>query len=87
MHIPPHDNRNAPIIDVNDARVPLNYFNIVKLERGVAFEYRVPGYETAIVPATGTVDVDVAGADGGNQAGVAEAAGGEAAEVLGKAVG
>jgi 5-deoxy-glucuronate isomerase len=27
----------------------------------VAFEYRVPGYETAIVPATGTVDVDVAG--------------------------
>ena len=61
MHLPPFDNRNTPIIDVNDARVPLNYFNIVKLERGVAFEYRVPGYETAIVPATGTVDVDVAG--------------------------
>ena len=37
MHIPPHDNRNAPIIDVNDARVPLNYFNIVKLARGQAF--------------------------------------------------
>jgi 5-deoxy-glucuronate isomerase len=61
MHLPPFDNRNTPIIDANDARVPLNYFNIVKLERGVAFEYRVPGYETAIVPATGTVDVDVAG--------------------------
>jgi 5-deoxy-glucuronate isomerase len=61
MHLPPFDNRNTPIIDVDDARVPLNYFNIVKLERGVAFEYRVPGYETAIVPATGTVDVDVAG--------------------------
>lgn len=61
MHLPPFDNRNTPIIDVDDARVPLNYFNIVKLQRGVAFEYRVPGYETAIVPATGTVDVDVAG--------------------------
>jgi 5-deoxy-glucuronate isomerase len=61
MHLPPFDNRNTPIIDVDDARVPLNYFNIVKLERGMAFEYRVPGYETAIVPATGTIDVDVAG--------------------------
>lgn len=62
MHIPPHDNRNAPIIDVNDARVPLNYFNIVKLSRGQAFEYRVPGYETCVVPATGAVDVEVEGA-------------------------
>ncbi len=62
MHIPPHDNGNAPIIDVNDARVPLNYFNIVKLSRGQAFEYQVPGYETCIVPATGSVDVDVGGA-------------------------
>lgn len=61
MHIPPHDNRNAPIIDVNDAQVPLNYFNIVKLSRGQSFDYQVPGYETCIVPATGTVDVDVGG--------------------------
>lgn len=59
MHIPPHDNANAPIIDVDDARVPLNYFNIVKLKRGQAFEYQVPRYETGIVPATGTVDVEV----------------------------
>ncbi len=62
MHIAPYDNRNSPVIDVDDARVPLNYFNIVKLKRGEAFEYQVPGYETAIVPATGTVDVDVEGA-------------------------
>ena len=61
MHIPPHDNRNKPIIDVDDARVPLNYFNIVKLGRGQSFTYQVPGYETAIVPATGRVDVDVGG--------------------------
>ncbi len=61
MHIPPFDNRNRAIIDAGDSRVPLNYFNIVKLECGQAFEYAVPGYETCIVPATGTVDIDVEG--------------------------
>ena len=61
MHIPPYDNHNAPVIDVNDARVPLNYFNIVKLARGQSFEYQVPDYETCIVPATGRVDIDTGG--------------------------
>ncbi len=61
MHIAPHDNQNKPIVDVEDSLVPLNYFNIVKLEKGDAFEYQVPGYETCIVPATGTVDVEVEG--------------------------
>jgi 5-deoxy-glucuronate isomerase len=61
MHISPFDNKNRPIIDAEDSRVPLNYFNIVKLKRGQAFEYSVPGYETAIVPATGTVDIEVEG--------------------------
>jgi 5-deoxy-glucuronate isomerase len=61
MHIPAHDNHNKPIIDVYDARVPLNYFNIVKLAEGQSFEYQVPGYETGIVPATGTIDVMVEG--------------------------
>ncbi|MFO6464691.1 5-deoxy-glucuronate isomerase [Jannaschia sp. KMU-145] len=61
MHIPPHDNGNAPIVDVDDATVPLNYFNIVKLTEGQSFDYRVPGYETCIVPATGTVTVETGG--------------------------
>jgi 5-deoxy-glucuronate isomerase len=61
MHIPPFDNANKPIVDVDNSRVPLNYFNIVKLKRGEAFEYRVPGYETGIVPATGTIDVEIEG--------------------------
>lgn len=61
MHIPPYDNHNKPIIDVDDARVPLNYFNIAKLKAGQSFYYQVPGYETAIVPATGTVDMTVEG--------------------------
>jgi 5-deoxy-glucuronate isomerase len=62
MHIPPHDNRNTPIVDAGHDLVPLNYFNIVKLRKGEVFDYAVPGYETCVVPATGTVDLDVDGA-------------------------
>ena len=61
MHIAPYDNANKPIVDAENSTVPLNYFNIVKLKKGEAFTYQVPGYETCIVPATGTVDVDVEG--------------------------
>ncbi len=63
MHIAPYDNGNKPIVDAENSTVPLNYFNIVKLKKGEAFTYFVPGYETCIVPATGTVDVDVEGVD------------------------
>ncbi|MEX1662103.1 5-deoxy-glucuronate isomerase [Thioclava sp. 15-R06ZXC-3] len=62
MHIAPHDNQNKPIVDVDHDLVPLNYFNIIKLKKGESFDYAVPGYETCVVPATGTVDVDVEGA-------------------------
>ena len=61
MHIAPFDNENKPIVDVDDALVPLNYLNIVKLKAGEQFRYAVPGYETCIVPATGTIDVTVGG--------------------------
>lgn len=60
MHIPPFDNQNRPIVDVDHDLVPLNYFNIVKLKAGEHFDYAVPGYETCVVPATGTVTVEVA---------------------------
>ena len=59
MHIAPYDNANKPIVDVDSDAVPLNYFNIVKLKKGERFVYAVPGYETCIVPATGSVDVTV----------------------------
>ncbi len=61
MHIAPYDNLNKPIVDIDDPTVPLNYFNIVKLKRGQSFAYQVPGYETCITPATGSVDVEVEG--------------------------
>jgi 5-deoxy-glucuronate isomerase len=70
MHIPPYDNANQPIVDADHDLVPLNYFNIVKLKAGDTFDYRVEGYETCVVPATGTVTVSVAGetfADIGNR--------------------
>ncbi len=57
MHIAPYDNQNQPIVGAQDPLVPLCYFNIVKLTRGESFVSTVPGYETGIVPATGTVDV------------------------------
>ena len=72
MHIPPHDNGNKPIVDVDDKLVPLNYFNIVKLKKGEAFTYEVPRYETCIVPATGSVDVNVEGFKADNLGGRGE---------------
>ena len=61
MHIKPFNNKNKAIVDVNDKFVPLTYFNIVKLNAGEQFHYKVSGYETCIVPATGTIDVEVIG--------------------------
>lgn len=61
MHIAPYDNQNQPIIGIDNPTTPLCYFNIVHLKRGEAFTSIVPGFESAIVPATGTVDITTAG--------------------------
>ena len=61
MHIPPHDNQNQAIVGVAHPLVPLCYFNILHLKQGETFVSDVPGYETCIVPVTGTVDVAVGG--------------------------
>ena len=65
MHIPPFNNQNKPIVDIDDNHVPLNYFNIVKLNKDQSFEYITPGYETCIVPVTGTINADSATLTGG----------------------
>ena len=70
MHIAPYDNQNQPIVDVDHPLVPLNYFNIVKLQAGETLAYQIAGYETCVVPATGTVTVEAMGetfADIGNR--------------------
>jgi 5-deoxy-glucuronate isomerase len=61
MHIAPHDNQNRPIVDLDHPLVPLVYFNILHLRAGAHFDYLTPGYETCIVPATGTVTVETMG--------------------------
>ena len=61
MHIAPHDNHNRAIVDMDNEAVPLVYFNIVNLKAGAHFDYRTPGYETCVVPATGTVTVETMG--------------------------
>ena len=61
MHIAPHDNSNKPIVDTDNELVPLNYFNIIKLKKGEVFNYSLSGYETCIVPATGTISIDIDG--------------------------
>ena len=57
MHIAPHDNHNQAIIGADHPLVPLCYFNIVHLTKGQTFTSDVPGHETCLVPATGTIDV------------------------------
>ena len=69
MHIPPYDNANKAIVDVDHSHAPLTYFNIVKLTKGESFGYAVPGYETCIVPATGLIDVQVGGFEVSNLGG------------------
>lgn len=61
MHIPHHDNQNQAIVDHDNEKTPLCYFNIVKLTKGESFTSEVEGYETCLVPATGSIDVSVAG--------------------------
>ena len=59
MHIPPYKNKNIPIIDANNSRVPFVYFNNINLTKNKIFISDVIGYETCFVPVTGTFSVNV----------------------------
>ena len=61
MHIPPFDNDNKPIIDIENNIVPNIYFNIVKLSKNEEFSICLKDYEICIVPATGTIEVNIGG--------------------------
>ena len=61
MHIPYSDNKNQPLFDINNETVPLVYFNIVKLKKGETHSYQLENHESSIVPATGTIEINVDG--------------------------
>ncbi|WP_434360950.1 5-deoxy-glucuronate isomerase [Parasalinivibrio latis] len=58
-HIPPFDNKNKAIIDINDEVTPLCYFNQVILEKGQIHTYTLDEYESVIVLAGGTCCITV----------------------------
>jgi 5-deoxy-glucuronate isomerase len=60
-HIAPFDNQNQAIVGIDDKTTPLCYFNHVRLRRGESFTHQVAGYESMLVPATGSCDVTVEG--------------------------
>ncbi|SKA56337.1 5-deoxy-glucuronate isomerase [Enterovibrio nigricans] len=60
-HIPSFDNKNEPVIDINDDTTPLCYFNPVKLTEGEQYSYLLDDYESAVVLAGGTCDISVNG--------------------------
>jgi len=60
-HIPPFDNHNKAIIDIDDDTTPLCYFNNVKLNQGEQFKYQLAGYESVVVLAGGNCDIQVDG--------------------------
>ncbi|RBW46922.1 myo-inositol catabolism IolB protein [Psychromonas sp. B3M02] len=60
-HIAPFDNKNQPIIDVNDETTPLCFFNPVKLKKGETFSHQIAGYESVIVLGGGTCSITVGG--------------------------
>ena len=59
MYVPPYNNRNKPLVEVGNEAVPLTYFNIVNLKKGEKFTYKILGFETCIVPATGSISVAI----------------------------
>ncbi|MCF7481772.1 5-deoxy-glucuronate isomerase [Vibrio sp. J1-1] len=66
-HIPPYNNKNEPIIGINDEVTPLCYFNQVRLAQGESFTHEVEGYESVIVLAGGTCSIMVTKDDGSQQ--------------------
>jgi 5-deoxy-glucuronate isomerase len=52
-----YDNQNKPIIDKGDKRVPLTYFNLLRLSKGQLEKLEIGGYETVYVVLSGSVDI------------------------------
>jgi len=59
IHIKPYDNKNVPIVDIDDDLVPRTYMNVVRLKDGEEYISDVPGYETVCVPMEGSCDISI----------------------------
>ena len=60
-HVPAHDNANRPIVDEDDATVPLIYFNRLVLAAGASHAFRLAAHESCVVPVTGRCTVAAGG--------------------------
>ena len=58
-HIKPHDNRNQPIIDIDNPLVSNTFYNDIRLKKGQTFSFCLKTFESVIVLASGTCDVTV----------------------------
>lgn len=56
-----YDNKNKPILDVNNSLLPLTYFNLLHLKKGETYQQKVDGFETVLVVLSGDVDIEVDG--------------------------
>lgn len=55
------DNINQPILDCNNPVVPHSYFNMIKLDCGESYGYRLANHESVMVVLKGGCDVVVSG--------------------------
>jgi 5-deoxy-glucuronate isomerase len=74
------DNKNRPILAGHEP-VDRVYFNLVKLAAAESHRYRLPQFETAVVPMTGVCDVTVDGGEFANLGGRADIWAGKADSV------
>ena len=58
-HIEPFDNKNNPIVDVDNKIVPLVYFNHIVLKYGETFNYFLENHESIVSVVSGSIDVFV----------------------------
>ena len=58
-HIEPFDNKNKPIVDIDNKIVPLVYFNRLFLNNNESSEYSLENHETMIVVVKGRVRIEV----------------------------
>ncbi len=59
QHIEAYDNKNKPIVDIDNNIVPLVYFNHIKLNKGESHSYSLKNHETIIAVVSGIINVMV----------------------------